>query len=130
MLPGTNRAADRFARGVVLHQRHPAVCRPAQRPWRRVFSVMRNVSVPRGISTPGQPNISSTIWRTVSDQKNKIYYFEDTPSPSLIWVRLNQVDFTEGSGVRKLTMYGNLALTGDQTGNFRDAQPFAFLAPH
>jgi choloylglycine hydrolase len=65
---------------------------------------MRNVSVPRGISTPGQPNISSTIWRTVADQKNKVYIFEDTLSPSLVWARLNQIDFKEGSGVRKLTL--------------------------
>lgn len=63
-----------------------------------VFSVMRNVSVPRGISTPGQLHISSTIWRTVADQKNKVYIFEDTLSPGLIWVRLNQIDFNPGSG--------------------------------
>ena len=129
MLPGTNRAADRFARASFYINATNQSADPREA-VASVFSVMRNVSVPRGISKPGQPNLSSTIWRTVSDQKNKIYFFEDTLSPSLIWVRLNQVDFTEGSGVRKLTMYGNLALTGDQTGNFRDAQPFAFLAPH
>ena len=90
---------------------------------------MRNVSVPRGIKKPGQPNLSSTIWRTVADQKNKVYFFEDTFSPSLIWVRLNQIDFTEGSGVRKLTLHGNPDLAGDQTANFKAAQPFQFLAP-
>ena len=128
MLPGTNRAADRFARASFYINATNQSADPREA-VASVFSVMRNVSVPRGISKPGQPNLSSTIWRTVSDQKNRVYFFEDTLSPSLIWVRLNQVDFTEGSGVRKLTMYGNLALTGDQTGNFRDAQPFAFLAP-
>lgn len=39
-----------------------------------VLSVMRNVSVPFGITTPDKPHISSTRWRSVSDQKNKIYY--------------------------------------------------------
>jgi penicillin V acylase-like amidase (Ntn superfamily) len=91
---------------------------------------MRNVSVPRGISTPGQPNISSTIWRTVADQKNKVYFFEDTTSPNLVWVRLSQIDFKEGSGVRKLTMHGNPGLGGDQTANFKKAEQFKFLAPH
>jgi choloylglycine hydrolase len=41
-----------------------------------VFSVIRNVSVPFGINTPDRPNISSTRWRTVSDQKRLIYFFE------------------------------------------------------
>ncbi len=40
------------------------------------MSVMRAVSVPLGITTPDQPNISSTMWRTVSDQKNLVYYFD------------------------------------------------------
>jgi penicillin V acylase-like amidase (Ntn superfamily) len=91
---------------------------------------MRNVSVPRGISTPGQPNISSTIWRTVADQKNKVYFFEDTFSPSLVWVKLNQIDFKAGSGVRKLALHGNPNLSGDQTANFKATEPFVFLAPH
>ena len=95
-----------------------------------VFSVMRNVSVPRGISTLTQPNISSTIWRTVADQKNKIYFFEDTASPSLVWVKLNQIDFKPDSGIRKLTLHGNPDLGGDQTANFKKAEAFKFLAPH
>jgi penicillin V acylase-like amidase (Ntn superfamily) len=37
-----------------------------------VFSVIRKVGVPRGITTLNKPNISSTIWRTVSDQKERI----------------------------------------------------------
>jgi len=129
MLPGTNRAADRFARAsfYINATRQSADPREAVA---AVFSVMRNVSVPRGISTPGQPNISSTIWRTVADQKNKVYFFEDTAGPGLVWVRLNQVDFKPGSGVRKLTLHGNPDLSGDQTANFKEATPFVFLAPH
>jgi choloylglycine hydrolase len=129
MLPGTNRAADRFARASFYINAAQQSANPREA-VAAVFSVMRNVSVPRGISTPGQPNISSTIWRTVADQKNKVYFFEDTASPSLVWVRLNQIDFKPGSGVRKLTLHGNPGLGGDQTANFKEAQPFKFLAPH
>jgi hypothetical protein len=32
--------------------------------------------------------------------------------------------------VRKLTLHGNPDLAGDQTANFKAAQPFQFLAPH
>ena len=129
MLPGTNRAADRFARAsfYINAAVQSANMREAVA---AVFSVMRNVSVPRGISTPAQPNISSTIWRTVADQKNKVYFFEDTASPSLVWVQLNRIDFTPDSGVRKLTLHGNPDLGGDQTANFRKAEAFKFLAPN
>ena len=128
MLPGTNRAADRFARAS-FYVNATQQSSDAREAVASVFSVMRNVSVPRGISTPGQPNISSTIWRTVADHKNLVYYFEDTASPSLVWVDLKNVNFEPSSGVRKLTMHGNPAIGGDQTANFKASQPFTFLAP-
>ncbi|MCX5823637.1 MAG: linear amide C-N hydrolase, partial [Deltaproteobacteria bacterium] len=129
MLPGTNRAADRFARAS-FYINATAQSADLREAVAAVFSVMRNVSVPRGISTPTQPNISSTIWRTVADQKNKVYFFEDTASPSLVWVKLNQIDFKPDSGVRKLTLHGNPDLGGDQTTHFKKAEAFKFLAPH
>jgi penicillin V acylase-like amidase (Ntn superfamily) len=128
MLPGTNRAADRFARASFYIN----ACKQSADPREAVasvFSVMRNVSVPRGISTPDKPNISSTLWRTVSDHKNRVYYYESTLSPSLLWVRLNKIDFKESSGVRKLTLVGKPELGGDQTDGFVTAEPFKFLAP-
>jgi len=128
MLPGTNRAADRFARAS-FYINAAAQSADQREAVAAVFSVMRNVSVPRGISTPAQPNISSTIWRTVADHKNKVYFFESTASPSLVWVRLNAIDFKPGSGVRKLTLHGHPDLGGDQTANFKKAEPFKFLAP-
>ncbi len=129
MLPGTNRSADRFARASFYINAVTQTADPREA-VAAVFSVMRNVSVPRGISTPGQPNIATTLWRTVSDQKNRVYYFEDTASPSLVWVRLDRTDFSTGSGVRKLSLAGNPGTGGDQTGNLMKAAPFKFLAPH
>jgi choloylglycine hydrolase len=57
MLPGTNRAADRFARASFYVNAIPKDDNP-DRAVASVFSVIRNVSVPFGISTPDQPNIS------------------------------------------------------------------------
>ncbi|HBL42474.1 linear amide C-N hydrolase [Gimesia sp.] len=128
MLPGTNRAADRFARASFYINACAQSANPREAAA-SVFSVMRNVSVPRGISTPDQPNISSTIWRTVSDQKHKIYFYEDTASPGLVWVDLKQIDFSPDSGTRKLTLVGNYDLSGDQTDQFQPAEPFRFMAP-
>ena len=72
MLPGTNRASDRFVRAsfyidAVVQTSDPKIAVPA------VMSVMRNVSVPYGISTPDKPHIASTRWRTVCDQKNRVW---------------------------------------------------------
>lgn len=129
MLPGTNRAADRFARASFYINAAQQSADPREA-VAAVFSVMRNVSVPRGISTPDQPNISSTLWRTVSDQKNLVYYFESTLSPSLVWVDLKKLDFSKGSGARKVQLDGNPDLAGDQTLGFKPAPVFEFLVPH
>ena len=128
MLPGTNRAADRFARASFYINATRQSADPHEA-VAAVFSVMRTVSVPRGISTPSQPNISSTIWRTVADQKNRIYYYEDTASPGVLWVKLDKINFKQGSGVRKLTLPGHHELGGDQTDHFKKAEAFKFLTP-
>lgn len=128
MLPGTNRAADRFARASFYINACKQTADPREA-VASVFSVMRNASVPIGISTPSQPNIASTLWRTVSDQKNLVYYFENTASPSLLWVELNKLDFNTGTGAQKLTLVGDPNLGGNQSANFEPAEPFKFLAP-
>ena len=98
MLPGTNRASDRFAR-LSYYINEATQTDDPRRAVATVFSVMRNVSVPIGIKIPGQPNIADTLWLTVSDQKNKVYYYQDTNSPSILWTKLGELDFSKGSGL-------------------------------
>lgn len=126
MLPGTNRASDRFVRAsfyinAVEQSSDPRIAVAG------VFSVMRNVSVPFGISTPDQPNISSTRWRTVSDQKDKVYYFESTLSPNIFWIDLKKLDFSQGAPVKKLSLTHNEIYAGDAGKDFKDSTPFTFL---
>lgn len=128
MLPGTNRASDRFAR-MSYYINEATQTGDPRRAVATVFSVMRNVSVPIGIKTPGKPNVADTLWLTISDQKNKIYYFQDTNSPSILWAKLGELDFNEGSGARKLQLDGNPDLSGDQTKNFQPAELFKFISP-
>ncbi len=126
MLPGTNRAADRFVRASFYINAIPKTA-DTREAVAAAFSVIRNVSVPLGISTPGQPNISSTIWRTLSDQKNRRYYFESTRSPSIFWVDLADLNFAQGQPVKKLTLTGGRIYSGDAAAKFENAKPFAFL---
>jgi choloylglycine hydrolase len=128
MLPGTVRAADRFARASYYIN----ACQQssdAREAVAAVFSVMRNVSVPRGIRKKGAPNVSATIWLTVADQKNRVYYYQDTNSPGALWVKLDKIDFKDGTGVRKLTLAGKPDVSGDQSANFEKSEPFKLLAP-
>jgi choloylglycine hydrolase len=131
MLPGTNRAADRFARAFFYVNAVPKYENP-NRAIASVFSVIRNVSVPYGLNTPEQPNISSTRWRTVFDHKRKLYFFESALTPNTFWVDLKAIDFAVETGkVKKLDLGENQDHTysGNATNEFREAQPFRFLGP-
>lgn len=72
-----------------------------------MFSVICNASVPYGITTPDQDNISSTRWRTVSDQKRLIYYFESALTPNVFWRDMKGIDFSEHGQVMKLDLGKN-----------------------
>ena len=126
MLPGTNRAADRFVRASFYINAIPQTAK-IEEAIASCFGVIRNVSVPLGISTPGQPNISSTLWRTVSDHKNKRYYFESARSPSVFWVNVGDADFSEGRPVRTLKVSDGSVHAGNTLEKFTEAEPFKFL---
>lgn len=128
-LPGTNRASDRFVRASYYINASKQSADPREAVT-TVFSVMRNVSTPIGISTPGKPNAADTLWLTVADQKNRVYFFQSTRRPGVLWARMDAMDLKEGSGVRKLLLDGNPDIAGDQTSNFKPAPLFKFIAPH
>ena len=127
MLPGTNRAADRFARASFYVDAVPKTDDP-RAALAATFSVIRNVSVPLGISTPDEPNISSTRWRTVVDHKRGLYFFESAMTPNTFWVDVSSIDLSEGSTVRKLELGPDesTVYSGDSTDQFKPAEPFTF----
>ena len=124
-LPGTNRASDRFVRAsyyikAIPQTSDPRIAVPS------VFSVIRNVSVPYGISTEDQPHLSNTRWRVVADQKHLVYYFENVLTPNVFWVNLKEVDFEAENRVRKLALDGGQVHAGNALDAFEEAEPFAF----
>ena len=136
-LPGTNRAADRYARASFLIDAIPKQVDPAYiqgvphqsyayQAVASVLSVMRAVGVPLGITTPGQPNISSTIWRAVSDQTNKIYYFDSATRPNTFWVSMAKLNLDQGAPVQELPLADGQVYSGDVSSQFRPATPFKF----
>lgn len=127
-LPGTNRASDRFVRAsyyvdAVVQSDDPRIAAAA------VFSVVRNVSVPYGISQPDAPNLSTTRWRIVADQKNRLFYAESATSPNVFWVDMKRLDFSKGAKTRVLDLGVdmNRILAGEVSGQFVTAKPFPFM---
>lgn len=127
MLPGTNRAADRFARAMFYINAIPRVDDP-RIATAGVFSVIRNCSVPFGINTESEPNISSTRWRVVADQKDLLYFFESAVSPNVFWTDLKKIDFSAEASVKKLDLGrdSGRALAGENSQSFVPSKPFAF----
>jgi len=124
-LPGTNRPADRFVRasyyiGAIPQTSDPHIAVAS------LFSVIRNVSVPYGISSEDQPHISSTRWRVVADQKRLVYYFENVLTPNVLWVDLKNVDFGPDATVLKLSLDADQVYAGDALSSFDESEPFAF----
>lgn len=124
-LPGTNRAADRFVRASFYINAIPKTD-DERISVASIFSVIRNTSVPYGISTPDQPNISTTRWRTVSDQKNLVYYFESALYPNVFWVDMKTVDFSEKAPIKKLDLVGGKTYAGNTAKEFKKSAPFEF----
>lgn len=82
-----------------------------------VLSVMRTVMVPFGaVDTSGNKTEDAwaTRWVSVADMNNKIYYFNSTTTPNIIWIDLNKVNFSEGSPTLTIDP-NNIHLEGDIT---------------
>lgn len=126
MLPGTIRASDRFVRASFYIDAIPENL-TGERAIASVFSVIRNASAPLGITTPGEPNVASTIWRTVHDHKDRVLYFDSATSPTVFWVPLEKIDFTAETPVRKLPLKSGETYSGDASGSLQAAEPYSFL---
>ncbi|HWL11317.1 MAG TPA: linear amide C-N hydrolase [Planctomicrobium sp.] len=127
MLPGTNRAADRFVR-VSYYLGAVPKYEDARTAAAAVFSIIRNASVPLGITDPEKPNIATTLWRTVADSKERRYYYESTTSPNIFWVDIAKLNLAEGAKPSRLNLKGNPILAGEVSEKFEEAVPFKWLS--
>jgi choloylglycine hydrolase len=129
-IPGSTLASDRFARASCYVSR-------LERPKTELqavagmFSVIRNAAQPFRAPDPGKPEASQPLWQTVSDPTNKWYVFASTTCPNVVWVELDQIDFTEGTPQLKLDLVDELAIqhgiAGDVSDKFEDKGNFNFL---
>jgi penicillin V acylase-like amidase (Ntn superfamily) len=94
-LPGNVNPRDRFQRAAYYSALLPTP-RNTREAVAGIFAITRNVSVPFGAPYKGF-GIYNTEYRTVSDLTERLYFFELTTSPNVIWVSLDNLDFSEGA---------------------------------
>lgn len=130
-LPGSTLASDRFARASYYLSR---LSQPTTQleGIAAMFSVIRNAAQPFRQPDPGKPEASQTIWQCVSDLTNKRFVFESTTRPNIVWMDLDDMDFSEGSPQLKLDLVAELRLEDGLAGNvsrkFEDKGPMTFLS--
>lgn len=111
-LPGGVRSTDRFVRGYFFDGHVDKTADP-DLALSIVRSIMNNVSVPYQYTPEGEPNVSSTQWRSYSCIKSLRYYFDMANQLGTYYVDLNEVDLRPGQSVLKLTT----SKAGDYVGN-------------
>lgn len=131
-LPGSNDAADRFARASYYLDRLPKPKTQVEA-IASMFSVIRNAAQPFRVPDPDKPYASQTLWQTVTDLTNRRFIFESTTRPNIVWVDLADLDFSEGASAGRLDLVGDTALEGGLAGNvagdFAAAEPLGFIVP-
>jgi choloylglycine hydrolase len=126
-LPGSSTPVDRFTRISYYLDAIP----PAQEPQEALAtarSILETVTVPRNFSLEDRPNISTTVYRSLFDHANKVYYYQGTYTPHFFWVDVTQFDFEDESVLMLDTESGTRILSGEVSSLFVPAEPFEFLS--
>lgn len=111
MLPGTVRSTDRFVRADFFI-RHVPKNTDYDNSFAALSSIMGTVSVPYGYEIEGEPNVSSTQWRSISDATGGRYYFKFAYSISDFYVDLNKLLLNPGDPILKLDTSNYHELSG------------------
>ena len=121
-LPGNVNPVDRFQRAAYYSALLPTPSSQREA-VASVMAIMRNVSVPFG-APYGEFGVYNTEYRTVADLTNRMYFFELTTSPNVVWVRMDGLALAPGSPVLAVDPYDE-TLVGDVTERFT-ARDMAF----
>ncbi len=123
MLPGTVASPDRCVRANYFAHHVKAVDDP-DLAVAICRSILVNSCVPYTYEIQGEPELSSTQWRTYSVPCNLRYYFDFVTNPGYYYVDLNKVNLSKGAPVMKLDTSKTADLVGDATKRLVPSKPF------
>lgn len=112
MLPGTVKSPDRFVRASFFINHVPNDF-DFPEALGCIESIMGTVSVPYGYLIQGEPNVSSTQWRSVCDLTGGRYYFKFADSTGDFWVDLGRLRLHPGAPILKFDTAKHKYLTGE-----------------
>jgi choloylglycine hydrolase len=117
-LPGNVNPRDRFERAAYYSALLPEP-RNDREAVASVISIVRNVSVPFG-APYGEFGIYDTEYRAVCDLTNRLYFFELTTTPNVIWTELDRFDSSPTAPVMVLDP-DDITLAGDVSDRYSPA---------
>lgn len=123
MLPGTVSSPDRVVRANFFAHRVEQTA-DADLGAAITRSVLVNSCVPYTYTIEGEPNVSSTQWRSYANTRDLRYYFDIVTNPGYYYVDLNKVNLKPGAPVLKLDTAKEKMLVGDATKSFKKSEPF------
>lgn len=123
MLPGTVKSPDRFVRGYFF-QGHVEKTNDAGLGLAITRSILANVSVPYQYSIETEPNVSSTQWRSFSNIRDRLYYFDIVTNMGMFYIDLKKCDLRKGASVLRLDTSKSQDLVGDVTSRLEKHAPF------
>lgn len=123
MMPGTVASPDRCVRANYFAHHVKAVDDP-----NLATSITRSIlvasSVPYTYMIEGQPELSSTQWRSYSDIRNCRYWFDIVTNPGMYYVDLKKCNLKPGASVMKLDTSKDTEIVGDATKHLKRSAPF------
>ena len=123
MLPGTVTSPDRAVRANYFAH-HVEKTADTDLGVAIARSILVNSSVPYTYLIEGEPNLSSTQWRSYADTRDKRYYFDLVVNPGIYYVDLNEFDLRPGKSVYKLVTSKTNDLVGNAHKRFEKSAPF------
>ena len=123
-LPGGVRSTDRFARADYFIRHIPTAHKTSAEALPELMSIMANVSVPFNYEIPGQPELSTTQWLTVSDVNRGRYYMKFADSEGAFYVDLSRLSLHPGSPVLKLDTSRHTDFFGCMNDRLLKSRPF------
>ena len=120
-LPGDIDPASRFVRASAFLKTAP-VPKDTQEALAEVYSIAKTVSVPHGAQNTSvgvnSEDTWPTLWTTLADSSNKLYFFQAADSPNMFWIDLGKINFAKGAPVKQVSGE-DISLVGEISGKLK-----------
>lgn len=87
-------------------------------------SIVQDASVPYTYMIEGEPNLSSTQWRSFANLRDRRYYFDIVTNPGMYYIDLTKLDLYNGAPVLKLDTSKDTLIVGCANSHLHRSAPF------